>query len=355
MTTPRALYESPKASVEDQAADWFARLRSDARTPTLQAEFDRWIAADPAHEREYREMERFWCELTPHGRSDELRALRREAVTESASVARQHRRTHRLRRLRALAAGLGMVGLTSLLAISQFSLQQARYQTEPGDRHTVYLADGSEVTLNTDTIVRVDFGWRTRSVVLERGQAHFKVAHAVLRPFEVDAGSGVVRALGTAFDVYRDGDDVQVTLVEGKVEVASLIEPAASDARKAKPVAVRKNAILEPGEQVSITPTGVSNVRPASVPKATAWLSGRLVFDNERLQDAALEVNRYSPVKLVVLDRDLADMRISGVFRAGRAETFVDALRASYPIDVVTAADSTLLLKPVSEHIAATH
>lgn len=355
MNTTRSLYTAPAPTVEDQAAEWFARLHSDTRTPQLQAEFDRWIAADPAHEREYREMERLWCALTPHGRSEELRALRAEAVAESERLGRGHRRARRFRTLRAMAAGVGVVGIAALLAVSQFPMQQARYETEPGDRHTVYLADGSEITLNTDTAVRIDFGWRTRSVVLERGQAHFKVAHAVLRPFEVEAGNGIVRALGTAFDVYRDGNGVQVTLVEGKVEVASLIEPAASDARKAKPVAVRKTAVLEPGEQVSITPIGVSSVRSASVPKTTAWLSGRLVFDNERLQDAALEVNRYSPVKLVVMDRELADMRISGVFRAGRAETFVDALRASYPIDVVTAADSTLVLKPVSENIAATN
>lgn len=347
----RSLYRPLPGSAEDQATEWFMRLRGGTRTPALQAEFDRWLAADPAHEREYRAVERLWCELTPYGRSDEVRVLRHQAVEDSEAAAHRHRRGRHLRALRSLAAGAGLVALAGLLAINQFPLQQARYQTESGDRHTVYLADGSEVTLNTDTILRVDFGWRTRSVVLERGQAHFKVAHAVLRPFEVDAGSGVVRALGTAFDVYRNGEDVQVTLVEGKVEVASLLALAANAPRP--DAAHPQKAVLKPGQQVSVTPVGVSSVRPTSIPKATAWLSGRLVFDNERLQDAAGEVNRYSPVKVVVLDRELADMRISGVFRAGRAETFVDALRASYPIDVVTAADSTLILRPSSQRIVA--
>lgn len=335
------------ATVEDQAAGWFARMRSDRRDAQLRTRFDAWIGADPAHERAYRELEQLWCGLTPHGRSQEIRSLTSAALADAQRTQTVWRRTRSLSR--ALAAGIAVVALGALLLTSLLPLQQGHYQTAPGDRHTVTLRDGSQIVLNTDTAVRVQFGWRTRAIVLERGQAHFKVAHAVVRPFEVDTGNGVVRALGTAFDVYRDGNDVRVTLVEGKVEVASQWSQEPTAGALPHGVLPARSAVLEPGQQVSITAVGLTPVKATDPSKETAWLNGRLVFDDERLQDAVSEVNRYSPVKLVLADRELADLRISGVFRAGRAETFVDALRASYPIQVMSAADSTLVLKPAAK------
>lgn len=333
--------EASGNAIDNQAADWFARMRSDQRTARDQVAFERWLAASPKHEPAYREYEQLWMELSAPGRDEGVRKLRRAAVAESEHAVSRYRRMPWRGRLRALAAGIAVIGIGALLTVNLLPLKQASYQTEPGDRYTIHLADGSEVTLNTDTQLRVNYTLFSRRIELERGQAHFKVAHTVLRPFEVDAGSGVIRALGTAFDVYRRGDDVQVTLVQGQVEVASLEPILATSAQQS----VVSKAMLTPGQQVSVSRSGVSQVKPASVGKATAWLSGRLVFENERLGDAVREVNRYSAMKLVVIDTALADVRISGVFRAGRAETFVDALQMSYPVKVM-ASDRSLLLVP---------
>lgn len=330
--------------VEDQAAEWFARMQSDQRDAGVCARFDAWIAQDAAHERAYRELEQLWCGLTPHGRSEQMRVLRADALADAERALCSRRRTRKLGFASAVAAGVAIFGLGALLTTRLLPLQEAHYQTAPGDRYTVILKDGSQVVLNTDTAVRVEFGWRTRAIVLERGQAHFKVAHAVVRPFEVDTGNGFVRALGTAFDVYRDGSDVRVMLVEGRIEVATQQPQIDSTAAALDKVLPSRAAILEPGQQVSITAAGLTPIRPADPVKETAWLNGRLVFDNERLQDAVSEVNRYSPVKLVIADREIGDMRISGVFRAGSAETFVSALRASYPIVTSPASEHVLLL-----------
>lgn len=326
-----------KKSVEDEAAEWFAKMRSDIREPRLQSEFKQWLSADPEHEREYRAFERMWADCSSLSSEEAVIALRQEAMAESKRVLKPHGIAWR-RDLRALAAGVAIVGIGIFLTMTMLPLQRASYQTEPGDRHTVYLADDSEVTLNTDSAIRVEFTLFSRRVFLERGQAHFKVAHAVVRPFEVDAGSGLIRALGTAFDVYRHGDNVEVTLIQGKVDVASL-PPADSSS------AVAQHTVLTPGQQVRVTTAGISTARVANISSATAWLSGRLVFEDERLGDVVQEVNRYSSVKLIVIDPDLADVHISGVFRAGRAETFIDALRSSYPVKA-TAVEGGLLVEP---------
>ena len=350
------------SAADEQAATWFARLQSDRCSDRDRAAHQRWLAEDPGHEKAWQDLLSLWQQLDHVADLPPVAAERRAAVDASREAA-STRGPRRVRRRRAgLAAGVA-AALAVALTFTLMPLQHRVYRTEPGDRHTISLADGSSVTLNTDTAIRVEYGLRTRRVVLERGQAHFKVAHAVLRPFEVEAGNGLIRALGTAFDVYRKGDDVQVTLIEGKVEVAALTPatPPAAANRAATPHASRLTPhaaegspphlspltphVLSPGQQLHITPTGISERHSANLERATAWLDGRLVFENERLADVIREVNRYSPVQLVVLDPSLAAVRITGVFRAGRAETFVDALRSSFPVKTL-AADRSLLLVP---------
>jgi transmembrane sensor len=175
-------------------------------------------------------------------------------------------------------------------------------------------------------------------VILEQGEAHFKVTHNALRPFRVEAGNGVIRDLGTEFDVYKRPDAVQITLIEGKVDVGDL-RGAVSGAQSAKSVE------LNAGEQISVIDGGLSQVGRANIPKATAWLQGLLIFDQERLADAVAEVNRYSAVKLLVVDPRLADLRISGVFHTGNTQSFLNALRASFAIGSAPAPDGTLMLK----------
>ncbi len=63
------------------------------------------------------------------------------------------------------------------------------------------LNDGSVVNLNTNSLMRVQLTPELRHVVLERGEALFKVTHDKKRPFDVDAGSTTVRAVGTEFSV----------------------------------------------------------------------------------------------------------------------------------------------------------
>ncbi len=93
------------------------------------------------------------------------------------------------------------------------------YHTQTGEQHRVLLADGSVVLLDTASEVRVDLNPSERHITLVHGKAHFEVTPDPSRPFLVDAGEGTVRAVGTAFSVYRQGSVVDVAVTEGKVEV----------------------------------------------------------------------------------------------------------------------------------------
>ena len=107
------------------------------------------------------------------------------------------------------------IGFTLL---SRDSSQPLTYSTAKGENRTVLLDDGSVVYLNTRTTLSWQFDEDIRRVDLVEGEALFDVTPEVYRPFVVHAGAGVVRVLGTRFNVHRkNGSDVVVTVLEGRV------------------------------------------------------------------------------------------------------------------------------------------
>ena len=93
------------------------------------------------------------------------------------------------------------------------------FETALGEQRKILLDDGTRLTLDTGTRLVVAMGDQRRTVDLLSGRAHFDVAKDSLRPFVVTAGDRQVVAVGTAFDGARHGDEMSVTMVEGKVVV----------------------------------------------------------------------------------------------------------------------------------------
>lgn len=204
-----------------------------------------------------------------------------------------------------------------------------RHETGVGERLDVTLDDGSVVTLNTATLVEVAYGESRREVRLIRGQALFRVAQGQPRPFVVLAGDQRITATGTAFDVRLDGNAVKVVLIEGRVEVAPAVRPAL---QRIAPALGRQE--MSPGEQLVAGQGAPVRVTPADVEQATSWRRGQVVFHDEPLSAAVAEMNRYSPVQMVIDDPRVANLRISGVFGVARGENFQAAVAAYHPVEV---------------------
>src|SRR3546814_4931113 len=112
----------------------------------------------------------------------------------------------------------------------------------------------------------------------------FRVAHDASRPFIVDAGASRITALGTQFQVQREGEAVSVMLLEGSVGIDSARE---GDERRL--------LRLVPGQRASYAPTTrswtVATVDPVAL---TSWSQGFHVFGATPLNKAIAEINRYS-------------------------------------------------------------
>jgi transmembrane sensor len=231
----------------------------------------------------------------------------------------------------AIAATLTAVAVAPMLAMKT-------YRTQPGEQRRLVLADGSDVTLDTDSELKVWLTGKQRVMVLDRGQAFFKVAKDKARPFRVFAGGDEVRALGTAFGVRRQGEGAKVTLEEGRVGIYHA--KASTPARPAdKPAAV-----LEAGQQAVLAPQAAPVVAQADMRRAQAWRSGRLILEDSSLADAAAELNRYGAPQIVIADAPTGAVRVSGVFHLRERSAFVESVTAAFPVQVVRRTDDEIVL-----------
>ena len=353
-------------SVQELAVDWYERLHRDKVTEETRRAFEAWLSASRAHREAYESVDRAWVSLQAASDSPQILALRHETALRLTRKTSAHTRPWRW----TVAAAVVIVLVTSALFIypkdrpvasaliaSLRDTNHQRYQTATGERLAFALSDGSQVTLDTESELIIDFSSERRRVHLTRGQAFFEVAKDPGRPFIVGTHNRQFVAVGTAFDVRIDGDQVKVTMVEGTVRVESVddesLRSQANDASvKRAGSAIRTRvasqsvapiATITAGEQL-VSASHEDHVRAADPDRDTSWRRGQVIFDNSRLADAVAEINRYSQVKIELGDPSLADLRLSGAFATGRTTVFIEALTRYFPVRVSQDDDAKVVL-----------
>jgi transmembrane sensor len=101
--------------------------------------------------------------------------------------------------------------------------------------------------------------------------------------------------------------------------------------------------MLSPGDEF-VDRSGRANLSHVDIEDALDWQRGLLTFREDTLATAAAELNRYSPTSLVVRDRRIAGLRVSGSFRAGDPARFARAIALIHPVRAVTGEDGTVEL-----------
>jgi len=322
------------ASVESdrllQAATWRARLTEAPGTYIEQ--FELWLAHDPQNGETWKRVQAPWESLGEHATSPGLIRLRQAALTHAHNAGQGHW-TH-LRRFR-FPARLGVAAvLVLIIATASLLIWQERhfdvYSTRAGERRVVTLADGSQIALDAQSEVRVRYSAHVRELALVSGQARFDVAHDIARPFSVTANGHEVVATGTAFNVDLLGSDLLVTLIEGHVVVL--------------PQKAGTRLVLDAGEQLVISSSASPSVTRVNVDHATAWESGHLIFEDERLSSVVARVGRYGARPILVDDEEISGLRISGVFHEGDVDGFVSTLVSYLPVRAQQASDGSVRL-----------
>lgn len=341
-------------TIEETATRWFAKRASGTWTEADQTEFDAWLEAATAHRIQYLRVEAAWNHaarlkalgagvaagtIPARGAWGDARfsdGLGRHSGGEDRSPAPRRKGRVFTRFAVATAAALVLFAVGIYVYIGHFNAGD-HYMTPVGGIDTVALNDGSHVTLNTDTSIRVSLGEHERRIRLDKGEAFFEVAPDKTRPFIVYAGEKRVMAVGTKFSVRRDHDDVQVVVTEGRVN----LERATSGAGVAVPPAT----FLDAGA-IARTQESEVLVRPDAAQEAEkllSWRGGYVNFEDMALADAVAEFNRYNERKIFIQDPAIAALRLSGRFRANNTDAFLWLIQSGFPITVEQRADKVVL------------
>ena len=239
-------------------------------------------------------------------------------------------------------AGVVLVGIGSLAA-SRWLWRPDEYETARGERRTIALIDGSKIDLDASTRVTVRYSGNSRQLHLIRGQAYFTVAHDPQRPFSVRVKNHEVIATGTAFNIDLSAKKMLVSLLEGHVVV--LRKDARDTGTEGGDPGWSRMIKLKAGQQLTTTPSAAPKVGTVDRWRATAWMSGRVVFENETLSSVVARVNRYSIIQVVVSDPKIGAMRISGALNAGDVDGFVDLLTRYLPLRAATTEGGDITLE----------
>lgn len=301
------------ARTEDIAARYVLRREEADWSGEDEAEFQAWMDRDTRNKVAFWRLQHGWSQ------ADRIAAL---GVPQQAS-----RPTSIWQRRLPMAACIVACVLISGLAFGvSENLARKTYSTVIAGRQTVPLTDGSTVELNTSTQLRAAINTHRRDVWLDRGEAYFEVAHDAQHPFVVHAGPKTITVVGTKFSVRRDGDRVEVAVVEGKVRVADTLQIAGEPST---PSLVRGGMIIARGPSTLIKSNDIEAVN-----NELGWREGKLIFQQSDLREVAAEFNRYNRKKLVVEDQATAAMRIGGTFEARNIDAFAELLREAYGLQV---------------------
>ena len=309
--------EIDKRSVDAQAASWFTRNRNKP-SRAVRKEFEQWMQT-PEHARAYTQFVQLW---------DDLAALK----TLNQPVPLPTRKVRNWRPGLAVAAAVLCALLAGNLGLPNHHYTQtvAVYNEQP---QTLELPDGSQLSVNAHTHVRIDFDGDRRLIHLDKGQFYIDVAADKERPLFVDAGSARVRVVGTGFDLRRSRHELVVSVSHGQVALETPGEkqaPALLGARQ------RATYNLARG---SVSWQTLSNEEVAD------WRGGHVTFRDRELSSLIDELSLYRSAEILLADPALGRYRVSGNLDVEDPDALLNALPALLPVKAVTLADGRVRIE----------
>lgn len=291
-----------------QAASWLMLMQEGPLLPAQQLELQRWRLASAEHERAWKRAQRL---LTRLG-----------SLPPTLAKQTLDRPTGRRAVLRGLLLLIGAAPVSWWAWRSQAWRAgfASDYQTSVGERQHARLADGTQITLNSDSAMDVLFDSAQRLLHLRRGEVYIVTA-ADPRPLTAQTQQGQLLALGTRFSVRQLADETLLAVYEGAVQVRPERASVASGEN-----------IIRAGQQVRFNRERLGNIEPVRE-TTLAWQRGLLVADDMPLRQWTQELMRYADQHLEC-DPALDELRVSGTFPVDDLPLALAMLAQTYGLQV---------------------
>jgi transmembrane sensor len=337
--------------------------------------WNEWINARPARAADFEEARKIVDVLSAKQGSKirQLKELRsgikqREFLdhmlssgTSGTKAAVSPRKTYRLYQYAGAAAAAAVIIFASLFLLNRSELSKETFlfaahlsgrSISSGSvlRKTVFLSDGTLITLGKESTIRLtkNFNSGKRELWLS-GEAFFDVKHDPAHPFVVHTSFNDIRVLGTTFNVkaYPNSDAMETALIRGSVRVYSkkyagyvvTLKPNEKLITYDRPE--DKPAESKPVFKVSAIKHEDESQKPAEI----QWVRNRLDIENEPLSAIAGKLQKWYGIEIRIRDESLKNYRYSGVFENENVIKTLEALQLSYPFQFKVEQDKITISK----------
>ncbi|MEW6990778.1 FecR family protein [Colwelliaceae bacterium 6441] len=332
--------------IKQQANFWVRCLKrglNDAEKPQLIA----WLNQNPKHYQAVYKQASFFDDISELKELNGIFHLEKKSPLKSINI----------NHLFFIVVFLSLIALAINMTWSNFSPSSPtiNYQTAIGEKRQFLLADGTNVTLNTDSRIIVNYHNNHRKINLLYGEALFDVAKDKRRPFTVTAGAKSFTALGTVFNIQKNNEvDIELIVQEGQVLVSDhhtrkkLAELITDETNKHNSITIITDGEKSVIENKKQQPT--QTLTRAQAEQELSWQHGMLIFRGETLSQALKEVSRYTDVQFEITNEEVSDIKIAGYFKAGDIKGLLDSLTHNFDISYKYNATNSIQLSLKNNH-----
>lgn len=150
---------------------------------------------------------------------------------------------------------------------------------------------------------------------------------------------------GGRFNARLRGDTLNLLVLRGTATV------------RPDPVSAERASVVANTGQGLLLPSGTAVLRTVAadqVAASLAWQHGEILFEQETLGSAVEEYNRYLAHKIIIVDRDLANIPVAGRFTSNNPAAFLRALQVGLGVRVSQSDTNVLLTRKKVRQLGGT-
>jgi len=303
-------------------------------------QIEEWRKEDPANENHFNQFKVIWetsDQLKYNGKIDAAISLQRLkqkiAIQKAVNLEKTEGRAddvttaqNKITRLGTvgylfrIAAALVLMAGAGWLYTNHVAVKELEFLTQKTAQVDT-LSDGSVITLNKHSLLRYPdkFKGAERQVWLTRGEAFFNITPDKKKPFLIHTGSTTIRVVGTSFNVKNKGEDIEVIVETGMVQVS----------RNGEMVSLR------PGEKVVVQRNKTNLIKEGNTDQLYAYYrSKEFVADNTPLRRVVEILNEAYESNIVIGRKELEDVPLNTTFKNESLDQVLKIISRTFKIKV---------------------
>lgn len=202
----------------------------------------------------------------------------------------------------------------------------------------IVLPDKSQITLDAKTNIDILYTKNTREVFLKKGKVTLDVSSNKEVPFYVKSNEILVQVIGTKFEVIKQKDKINISVLEGIVNI-----------RKGTTQKSKILARLTKGDILNISNKGTINkLEKKPIEEIAQWRNEKLVFEQTPLKQVVSEFQKYLTLEIKVDIINNESYPITGTFGIYDFEKFLTLIPLIYPINIERKNEKEIIMQSSS-------